>query len=493
MMSVLRSSLWRRMFFAALALNAFLLIGLTGLFLWTYNRDLERQISGRAQALAGFVAGQSRFAMLVGDRAGLERIAQNAVSTDEVLLVELTDAESGARVSASRPGFQRSRASWVEATESVARPEAVEHIGWADAGGTPSQSGTVRILFSTGRQRAARLRVGWISAAIALACLLFAAAVQSIQLRALLRPLRTLTEFTGRVGEGWLEGRVKVERMDEVGRLATAFNNMVERLGVTLVSKREAEAANAAKGRFLANMSHELRTPLNAVIGYSQLLQETCQDRGIEGMVQDLERIERSGDVLLQMVNQVLEYSKAEAQRIQLCPEAFDAHAAIEDVISTVAPQALRNRNRLSVSGPEVFPVSTDPQRFRQSLLNLVANACKFTEDGAISVELRREPSPWGDWISVSVKDTGIGIAADQQPKLFQAFSQADASTTRKYGGTGLGLAISRKMCRLMGGDITVESEPGKGSNFTMRLPAHYPRQSGEESDAATDSITAGG
>jgi signal transduction histidine kinase len=493
MMGAFRSSLWRRMLSANLALNAVLLVGLTGLFLWTYSRDLERQIAGRAQALAGFLAGQSRFAMLVGDRAELDRIARNAVSSDEVLLVELTDGESGQPVSAARPGFQRSTGAWVEASERVARPEAVEHIGWEAASRTPAELGTVRILFSTERQHAARARVAWITAAMAGACLLFGAAVQTLQLRALLRPLRTLTEFTGRVAEGGLEGRVRVERMDEVGRLATAFNAMVERLGVTLVSKREAEAANAAKGRFLANMSHELRTPLNAVIGYSQLLQETCQDRAIDGLTPDLEKIERSGGMLLELVNQVLEYSRTEAERVQLHAEAFDARAAIEEVISSVAPQAAKNRNRLQATGePGPFPVSTDLLRFRQSLLNLVANACKFTEGGDVSVELRREAAPWDGWLAVSVRDTGIGISAEQQARLFQAFAQADASTTRKYGGTGLGLAISRKLCRLMGGDITVESQPGKGSSFTMRLPAHLPRQPGEEGHAATEAVAGG-
>jgi signal transduction histidine kinase len=493
MRGAFRSSLWWRMLSANLALNAVLVAGLTGLFLWTYSRDLERQIAGRAQALAGFLAGQSRFAMLVGDRAEMERIARNAVASDEVLLVELTDGESGQPVSATRPGFRRSAGAWVEAVERVAQPEAVEHIGWEAGSRTPAQLGTVRIRFSTERQRAARARVAWITAAMAAACMLFGAAMQTLQLRALLGPLRALTEFTGRVGEGGLEGRVKVERMDEVGRLAMAFNAMVERLGVTLVSKREAEAANAAKGRFLANMSHELRTPLNAVIGYSQLLQETCQDRAIDGLTPDLEKIERAGGMLLQLVNQVLEYSRTEAERVELHAETFDARAAIEEVISSVAPQAARNRNRLNATGePGPFPVSTDALRFRQSLLNLVANACKFTEDGEVTVELRREPPPRQDWLTVSVRDTGIGIGAEQQGRLFQAFAQADASTTRKYGGTGLGLAISRKLCRLMGGDITVESQPGKGSNFTMRLPAHLPRQSGEEGHAATEAVAGG-
>jgi signal transduction histidine kinase len=489
-----RSHLWRRMLAANLVLNTVLLASLTALFLWTYSRDVERQIAARAQALADALAGLSRFSMLVGDRAELEKIARNTVSFDEVLRVELTDQESGAPVTASRPGFERSRATWVEATQTVTRPDAADRIGWEAATRTPAQLGTVRILFSTARQRAARARVIGITAGMALACLLFGAAMQTLQLRALLRPLYTLTDFTGRVAEGWLDRRVKVERMDEIGRLAMAFNNMVERLGVTLVSKQEAEAANAAKGRFLATMSHELRTPLNAVIGYSQLLQEICQDRGIEGLTPDLERIERSGAILLQLVNQVLDYSKAEAEQIQLQPEPFDVRSVVEDVVSSVGPQVVKRNNRLKVSGETgPFPVSTDLLRFRQSLLNLVANACKFTEGGDISVELRREPSQWGDWVAVSIRDTGIGISADQQDRIFQAFTQADATTTRKFGGTGLGLSISRKFCRLMGGDITVESELGKGANFTMRLPAQLPRPQEEEGHAANEAIAGGG
>jgi signal transduction histidine kinase len=247
-------------------------------------------------------------------------------------------------------------------------------------------------------------------------------------------------------------------------------------LGATLVSKEAAEATNASKSRFLATMSHELRTPLNAVIGYSQLLQETCAERGIDGLSGDLQRIERSGGVLLQMVNQVLDYSKAEAERIELYPETFDAGQTVADVVAEVGPQALRNRNRLIVESPErPVEVYSDQMRFRQSLLNLLANACKFTEGGEVLVQLARERQGEQDWIAVSVKDTGIGITEEQKPKLFHAFSQGDSSTTRKYGGTGLGLAISRKLCRLMGGDISVESEWGKGSKFTLRIPARVP------------------
>ncbi len=173
------------------------------------------------------------------------------------------------------------------------------------------------------------------------------------------------------------------------------------------------------------------------------------------------------------MVNQILDFSKAEADRMRLHAEPFDVRQTVQDVVASVGPLAARNRNRVEIEmdgGP--LEVLTDEMRFRQSLLNLVANACKFTQNGEVRVELRRERDNNEDWIAVNVRDTGIGISPEQQARLFEAFTQGDSSTTRKYGGTGLGLAISRKLCRLMGGEISVVSELGKGSNFQMRIPA---------------------
>ncbi len=498
MIRALERSLLARVLAATAGLAVLGISGLTSLFLWNYNRDLQRQLSHRLEALAGLLAGQSQFAMLVGDRPELERIARNAVASEQVEFVELTDAQGGPPVLCRRGGSAAgSNGDLIQVTRLVPRPPHIDRIGWEAGGGASATPplGTVRLGFSTARERAARLRIIWITAGIAAAFLLGGAALQAWELRSLLHPLRSLTEFTRRVAAGDLSSRADVARPDEVGRLTMAFNTMVERLGQTLVSKEAAEAANAAKSRFLATMSHELRTPLNAVIGYSQLLQEECRDRGIEGLTDDLSKIERAGGVLLHLVNQVLDFSKAEAGKVELHPETFQVRSVIQDVFEAVGPLAAKNRNRLSVhTAADAAEIHADLTRFRQSLMNLVANACKFTEGGDVSVEVTRERSREPGWILVSVKDTGIGISPEQQARLFQAFTQGDASTTRKYGGTGLGLAISRKMCRMMGGDITVGSELGKGSNFVMRIPAEASSQAAEgETHGASCASLAGG
>jgi hypothetical protein len=242
-----------------------------------------------------------------------------------------------------------------------------------------------------------------------------------------------------------------------------------------LEARREAEAASGAKSQFLASMSHELRTPLNAIIGYSEMLQEDAEDEGQDAFIPDLQKIHSAGRHLLALINDILDLSKIEAGKMELHIESFDAREVIEQVATTVQPLIRKNGNELVVRGADrVGLLRSDATRLRQVVLNLLSNASKFTDHGVITLEAERRTPPGGDaeWIEISVRDTGIGMTDEQLGRLFEAFSQAESSTARRYGGTGLGLAISRRFCRMMGGDIYVDSEPGIGSTFTVRLPA---------------------
>jgi PAS domain S-box-containing protein len=234
-------------------------------------------------------------------------------------------------------------------------------------------------------------------------------------------------------------------------------------------AKDEAEDASRTKSLFLANMSHELRTPLNAVIGYSEMLQEEAADEGMEERFgADLQKIHAAGKHLLALINDVLDLSKIEAGKMELYLEEFDVAHTVQEVAETVRPQIEKNDNTLEViCGPDLGVMRTDLTKLRQNLLNLLSNAAKFTSGGTVSLDVRRT----GESLLFRVTDTGIGMTEAQLARLFEVFSQADASTTRKYGGTGLGLAITRRFSRLMGGEIIVESTPGRGSSFTMSLP----------------------
>jgi signal transduction histidine kinase len=234
-----------------------------------------------------------------------------------------------------------------------------------------------------------------------------------------------------------------------------------------------AEQANRAKSVFLANMSHELRTPLNAVIGYSQMLREDYIGAEQEEVRGDLEKIERSGQMLLGIINDILDLSKIEAGRETVKAQTFDVAAVLRDVSNAVQPLARQQGNALEIDCPEHARTAyADLAKFRQCLLNLVNNALKFTEKGCVSVSVNTLRDGDRDWTEVHVSDNGIGIGPEGLGKLFQPFSQLDGSATRKYNGTGLGLAISKKFCQMMGGDITVESELGRGSRFSIRVPA---------------------
>jgi len=248
----------------------------------------------------------------------------------------------------------------------------------------------------------------------------------------------------------------------------------LKRTQAELMRARDAaENANRTKSAFLANMSHELRTPLNAIIGYSQMLREDCICPELEEVSGDLEKIERSGHMLLNIINDILDLSKIEAGRETFKPQNVDVAAVLQDVSNAVQPLARQQGDVLEIDCPAYARVAyADLAKFSQSVLNLVNNALKFTENGRVSVAVNKMSDASGEWTMVHVSDTGIGISPEHLSKLFQPFSQVDGSATRKYNGTGLGLAISRKFCQLMGGDITVESDPGRGSRFSIRVPA---------------------
>jgi signal transduction histidine kinase len=234
---------------------------------------------------------------------------------------------------------------------------------------------------------------------------------------------------------------------------------------------RQLQQASEYKSQFVASMSHELRTPLNAIIGLTDMMVSHAPRFGTEKAQEPLQRVHRAGTHLLGLINQVLDLSKIEAGKLELNAQTVELTPLLEDVIGTARQLAEQNKNRLVVEAQEnLGALTVDPMRLRQILLNLLSNACKFTKEGEVTLGARKVANG-GQWIEFAVADTGIGMTSEQQAKLFAEFTQADATTAQRFGGTGLGLAITRKLARLMGGDVTVASEPGKGSEFTVRLP----------------------
>ena len=244
---------------------------------------------------------------------------------------------------------------------------------------------------------------------------------------------------------------------------------LVDQLRVT---QREAESATRAKSEFLASMSHELRTPLNAIILYSELLQEEAGDNPHDSSVGDLRRIQSAGKHLLDLINGILDLSKIEAGKMTVSPERFDVRGLLEEIADTVDPLVHKNGNTLTVRcAADLGTMFADVMKTRQILLNLLSNAAKFTSGGAITVTVERDDSGAEPFVVFAVDDTGVGMTPEEAAKVFEAFTQADVATTRKYGGTGLGLAIVSRFCRLMGGDVSVRSDSARGSCFTVRLP----------------------
>ncbi len=288
--------------------------------------------------------------------------------------------------------------------------------------------------------------------------------------------------------------RAEVERghkqLAETNAKLEETNHQVQLANVRLNEAREvAEAANKSKSQFLANMSHELRTPLNAILGYSEMLYEEAQS---ESEIEDLRRIHHSGQHLLSLINDILDISKIESGRMELYLEEFALQSLVDDTLATAEPLFAKKNNTLKLDiAEDIGSMRADFTKVRQSLLNLLSNAAKFTKEGTVTLRMQRVSDEAGEWIVMSVTDTGIGMTVEQQAKIFEPFSQVDASTTRKFGGTGLGLAITRSFCEMMGGSITGESEQDVGSTFTIRLPVEVQDLPDQQSDDDDEPTTA--
>ena len=318
------------------------------------------------------------------------------------------------------------------------------------------------------------------------------------------RAVKSYGDEIGRLIDGFNTMLSEIQHRDSALRsandqLKTRTNELEEEIthrrkaqDELLKAKHAAEEASRAKSTFLANMSHELRTPLNAIIGYSEMLEEETQDLGRVETVQDLQKIQAAGKHLLALINDVLDLSKIEAGKMGLHLETFDVTGLIEEIVTTLQPAAAKNGNKVQVEmTDDVGMMRADITKVRQILFNLLSNACKFTDHGTVSIDVNQSAKDGQEWVCFRVTDTGIGITAQQKQNLFKEFAQADTSISRKYGGTGLGLAITHRFVQLMKGRISVESEPGQGSTFTVYLPTEVKIEAVEPVQADTPSDVA--
>jgi signal transduction histidine kinase/DNA-binding response OmpR family regulator len=338
--------------------------------------------------------------------------------------------------------------------------------------------GTFQIQSDLGQLAARRTDYLKILIVVILGVSLLALAFSSGLQRLVSRPILELSRIAREVSEKKdFSVRARAAGRDEVGRLIDGFNDMLAQIQARdrelIVARDKAEEANRSKSLFLANMSHELRTPLTAIIGYSEILEDDAGEMGLEDFLPDLQKIKAAGKHLLGLINSILDLSKVEAGKMELYVESFEIPTLVSEVASTVMPLIEKNGNTLDVVLREdVGSTRGDLTKTRQILFNLLSNASKFTEGGRVTLEVARRGQGGIEGFEYRIGDTGIGMTGEQLSRLFKPFTQADATTARKYGGTGLGLVLCKRFCQVMGGRIDVDSKPGEGTVFTVWLPA---------------------
>jgi signal transduction histidine kinase/CheY-like chemotaxis protein len=516
----------------AIALTAVGLVVLTTFFVARQNRsELER----KAEIVAAMLAENGRFGMYTGNSDDLMRVVEALRQDPTVAFVRFTSHEGrtllevpliggaaypavnppladGGRASVTFVDAGAGRHSYVDVTAPVGGDEDTllgdDPIALLDR----QPTGTVFLRLS-GKESERQLRDFLSRAASASLVLAFAAyVIGAWAVRRITKPLAQLSDASTRIAAGDLDVAVDARSSHEIGELARSFARMVTHLRDSrrqiheyqvglerVVEERtqalaektrlaeEANAANIAKSAFLANMSHELRTPLNAIIGYSEMIKEDAEDRQDAASIADVNRIIVAGNHLLSLINQVLDLSKIEAGRMEIDVEAFDLAELVRGVVVTVQRLAADRGNELVVGSLEALgTMQSDSTKIRQILLNLLSNACKFTDNGRVCLDVTRRAGAAVDRVTLVVRDTGIGMTPAQKSRLFQEFTQADVSTTRRYGGTGLGLAISQRLAQILGGRIDVDTEDGAGSTFTVELPARLdpPHAAGQDRPA---------